>query len=253
MAVFLSVLRIIGIVLLCILAAILLMILLVLFVPFRYRVDAGKEDKLHARARVHWLLYFVIVDLLYDDGINMRLKILGIPFYGHGDGKNFDDYIDFRDFHYNPEKYSLRWDSTAQVLHYTRFADDAAVAELIEGLLARQAACIALDPYANAFNETPSGRHWDSNDLPEPDHRVVHAVRRNEPDSEDERGKNEESRRGDANGFPVEDCTETNPHFTSKTSCPAGGMNVPFISGSYMASAWSEGTANLPGVTARTV
>ncbi len=81
MAVFLSVLRIIGIVLLCILGAILLMILLVLFVPFRYRVDAGKEEKLHARARVHWLLYFVIVDLLYDDGINMRLRILGIPLY----------------------------------------------------------------------------------------------------------------------------------------------------------------------------
>ncbi|MCR4641402.1 MAG: hypothetical protein K5697_05155 [Lachnospiraceae bacterium] len=81
MAVFLSVLRIIGIVLLCILGLILLMILCVLFVPFRYRVDAGKEESLRARARVHWLLYFVIVDLLYDDGINMRLRILGIPFY----------------------------------------------------------------------------------------------------------------------------------------------------------------------------
>ena len=62
-------------------------------------------------------------------------------------------------------------DSTAQVLHYVRFADEPAVAEMIEGLLARQAACIAVDPYANAFNETASGRHW-TRDLPEPDPRV---------------------------------------------------------------------------------
>ena len=62
-------------------------------------------------------------------------------------------------------------DSTAQVLHYVRFADDPAVAELIEGLLARQAACVAVDPYANAFNENASGRHW-TRDLPEPDPRV---------------------------------------------------------------------------------
>ena len=58
-------------------------------------------------------------------------------------------------------------DSTAQVLHYIRFAEDAAVAEMIEGLLARQAACVVLDPYANAFNETANGRHW-TKDLPEP-------------------------------------------------------------------------------------
>ena len=60
-------------------------------------------------------------------------------------------------------------DSTAQVLHYIRFAEDPAVSQLIEGLLSRQAACIALDPYANSFNETANGRHWDSGDLPEPD------------------------------------------------------------------------------------
>ena len=47
-------------------------------------------------------------------------------------------------------------DSTAQVLHYLRFADDETVAEMIEGLIARQAECILRDAYANAFNREPS-------------------------------------------------------------------------------------------------
>ncbi|MBE5797998.1 MAG: glycoside hydrolase family 125 protein, partial [Clostridiales bacterium] len=47
-------------------------------------------------------------------------------------------------------------DSTAQVLHYLRFADDPQVAEMIEGLIARQAECILRDAYANAFNREPS-------------------------------------------------------------------------------------------------
>ena len=47
-------------------------------------------------------------------------------------------------------------DSTAQVLHYLRFADDTAVSEMIAGLIARQAECILRDAYANAFNREES-------------------------------------------------------------------------------------------------
>lgn len=53
-------------------------------------------------------------------------------------------------------------DSTAQIEHYLPFVKEYPVIKsLFEGLIHRQNFCIALDPYANAFNETPNGEKWE--------------------------------------------------------------------------------------------
>ena len=57
-------------------------------------------------------------------------------------------------------------DSTAQVLHYLRFADHSEVADMVEGLLQQQADCILRDPYANSFNREEISGSPHNRDLP---------------------------------------------------------------------------------------
>ena len=57
-------------------------------------------------------------------------------------------------------------DSTTQMLPYLRFAGACApLADVLTGIVRRQFRLIEHDPYANAFNRTATGAHWDDGDL----------------------------------------------------------------------------------------
>ncbi len=56
-------------------------------------------------------------------------------------------------------------DSSAQVLPFLQFTDIGEVSDVLRGLVRQQWRCIALDPYANAFNAGNTGAHFDSDDL----------------------------------------------------------------------------------------
>ncbi len=83
-AVFLSILKITGIILLCIICLILLIAALILFVPIRYRINAQKPlgDYLTASVGVSYLLYILSGKvLLHDFDTDISFRVFGIKVY----------------------------------------------------------------------------------------------------------------------------------------------------------------------------
>ena len=87
-AVLLTILKITGIVLLCILGFVLLVPLTLLIIPFRYRINGRKTetesdkilDALKAEIHVTWLLHFAHIGVIFDRVLDLWIKILGIKF-----------------------------------------------------------------------------------------------------------------------------------------------------------------------------
>ena len=55
-------------------------------------------------------------------GVPYDKMVLGIPFYGHGEkgeGKAFDNYVDYKDIAIDRNKYNVLWDATAMVPYVT--------------------------------------------------------------------------------------------------------------------------------------
>ncbi len=51
----------------------------------------------------------------FNAGVPYDKIVLGIPFYGHGDGKAYDDYVDYKDIVIDGTKFTPLWDDTAMV------------------------------------------------------------------------------------------------------------------------------------------
>lgn len=79
-AVFLTCLKVLGIVLLSVLALVMLLLLLVLFVPVRYRVEARKlqeeDNGIFAKIKITWLLHLLNICFQYPDAAYVRVRIL---------------------------------------------------------------------------------------------------------------------------------------------------------------------------------
>ncbi|MCM1162031.1 MAG: DUF2953 domain-containing protein [Roseburia sp.] len=81
MALFLTILKIIGIILLCLLAFLLVLFFLALFCPAVYRIKGEKQERLFFHMRISWLFPLLYGQVKYEEKLSCILYLLGIPVY----------------------------------------------------------------------------------------------------------------------------------------------------------------------------
>lgn len=91
-SVILGILKIICLILLGILGVILLLILAVLLVPIRFEVCGSLQDKKPAgRAVVSWLLHILSFHVLYEDQLDISVRVFGFRIGQHETGQDTED------------------------------------------------------------------------------------------------------------------------------------------------------------------
>ena len=78
MGIFLSILKVIGIILLCILAFVLFLVILILVCPINYRGDARFEEKADAHVKVGWMFFIRFYLDVKDNKPDYAAKLFGI-------------------------------------------------------------------------------------------------------------------------------------------------------------------------------
>ncbi len=81
MQIALSILKIIGIVLLCLIALSLILLTTLLFVPIRYRLLAEKKEDIRCKGSLRWMFPFLSLSFGYENRSYAVLRIFGIPIY----------------------------------------------------------------------------------------------------------------------------------------------------------------------------
>lgn len=85
MAILLTILKVIGIGLLCILTLLIVMLALVLWVPLRYRLEVQKYDReenaIEADIKLSWLLHLLGVRFQYPEAAYVRVTLFGLTIF----------------------------------------------------------------------------------------------------------------------------------------------------------------------------
>lgn len=77
--VLLTILKIIGIILLCILGSILVLLFIILFVPVRYKAFGSYKDRIpNVKVRISYLLYLFCFVIFYKEKLDYYVRLIGI-------------------------------------------------------------------------------------------------------------------------------------------------------------------------------